>query len=844
MNNYKSYSKHKAPLSLLIFLLLPFILSAGEVLMEKGWKRIISGDRATQLTREIGAIPKPIEIDLNIIHKILTKVGISNPDKKSLQAWQHGLKTWGWAQLENEPEYESFREIQIIVTKNKGSEIILRDRGMYGTKAEGTFDLNGKLLSFDDIKISASLDRTVLHTVLSPALFVQNQEHFQKHFFEGMIDLNYPGLEKSKKAYGEKKVLLAAHEVAEYFRRIVNPVWVQKIPERIMSNDVAADKVLRHEFNYHDSTIYLGERIDFRNNPTQANEWIWGLNRMGHWVTLLNGYAKTGNEAYAREYNLQVVDWTVRNPAPPFRLTRVPSWRNLEAGVRMSGTWPTTFFGFLSSPSFQTQAIQLMLASLWSHGEHILRFPSGMRFVNNWVIIGSNGLAILGMGFPEFQKASVWSETGLQRLSDQLDKQVYPDGMQHELATGYHLACLHSFYQAYEVARKTGTPVPDNFQSTLEKMFEYLMYVSTPSRQVPPTNDANRLDIRSWMQQGADLFDREDMRFIATNGEEGKEPEEISVIFPWGGHMVMRSGWDDQARYLFFDAGPSGVSHQHEDKLHIGISAYGRDFLTDGGKGLYIPDKWREYFLSTQAHNTIIVDGFGQRRIPDQSTHRVDSPLKGRWFSNEYFDFASGTFKNGYGPEKIPVTHSRYIVNKKNDYWLIIDELSGEDEHAFESLFHFTADEVVVYKDKQAIQTEYKDGKNIRLSTIATIPLEVNLIKGQENPEQGWIYRGGERIATPTAIIKGRGKLPVQIITVIEAVKDNNFSDITIGFSKPSDRKLEINIGINDKRDRWTFQLNTNEVLQINLDDLEDCIRFERSQNGKFIDKHKICNTE
>jgi hypothetical protein len=816
-----------------ILILFPHISIATDILYEQQWTRIITGDHATRLTREIGEKPMPATISEHTIQAVLTTMGLQEQNSTQLSAWQIGLKSNGWAQQENEPEYENYHVTQVILVADSKVIILARNFGYYGKTNEAYFDLKGNQLSYHNIDIPMTLDRTVFNTVRSPALFVLNQEHFQKHFFEGMLNLDYPGLEAAKQAYQSKKILLAAHEIAEYFRRIVHPIWATNQPEKIKTIDEAAEQVLRHEFKYRDSTIYLGDRIDFRNNPTNSNEWIWGLNRMGHWVTLLNGYLKTGDEEYAEEYNKQVIDWTVRNPAPAFRLTRVPSWRNLEAGIRIASTWPKTFFGFLVSPNFQTQAIQLMLASLWSHGEHILRFPSGMRFVNNWVIIGSNGLANLGMNFPEFQKAKIWAANGLQRLSDQLDKQVYPDGIQHELATGYHIACMHSFYQAYEVAQKTNTPVPEDFKSTLEKMFEYIMYVSTPSRQVPPTNDSHRNDIVSWMDIGAELFERDDMRFIATDGETGEPPDQTSVHFPWGGQSVMRSGWAANDWYLFFDAGPTGVSHQHEDKLHIGISAFGRDFLTDGGKGMYIPDKWRAYFLSTRSHNTILIDGYGQNRISAQKTHRAESAMMKQWISNNNLDYAHGIYDDGFGPERIPVVHSRHVVFKKKEYWLVLDCLDGKKEHAFEALYHFKPCEVSVNEIQKSIRTVYSDSKNIQLTSAATVPINIEVVKGQENPEQGWIsLHSGKRIAVPTVVFKGCGELPIRIATVIKPFINNTESDIKIEFQESPSDQTNILVHAAWGTDRWIINLENTNHLNIDEGKIDACINFTRIESG------------
>lgn len=835
---------------LLLFIVTSTIsLFAGEILHEENWKRIISGDWSTRLTREIIEIPQPKEINRKTIKKILKRMGLAKPNLSQIKAWSDGLQSYGWAQQENEPEHDTYQALQIIVVGEKESNLLVKNFEVMGKTVEILFDIEGKELSCKNIEIPEILNRDVFYTVRTPSLFILNQEHFQKQFFEDMLNLDYPGLENVKKAYDNKKNLLAAHEFAEYFRRINHPIWSKNSSANITDGkenklintvrDKAADKVLRHEFNFGDSLIHTGKRIDYRNNPTNNLEWIWSLNRMNHWVTLKNGYEKTTNEQYAIEFNRDVIDWIVRNPAPSFRLTRVPSWRNLEAGDRISKTWPESFFGFLSSPSFQTQAVQLMLASIWSHANHIRNFPSGLNFSSNWSIVESNGLAAAGMFFPEFKDSQKWIELGFKRLSSQMEMQIYPDGVQHELAPGYHFYCLRSFYQAYDVARKIGMTVDENYSDILEKMTEYLMYISSPKREAPPSNDSKRFDVRQWMQIGADNFSRDDMLFIATNGAKGLVPKITSVQFPWAGQSVMRSGWEEDDWYLFFDAGPTGVNHQNEDKLHIGISAYGRLFLTDGGISNYIPDKWRSYFTSTQAHNTLIIDGKGQQRMSQKITHRADSPIKSSWISTENIDFASGIYKDGYGDDLIPVTHSRYVLFKKKEYWLVLDKITGEGEHNYENLFHLTPCEVQIDENENSIQTLYNDNKNIKLVSKSNVKLKLEIAKGEENPEQGWIsLKHNGRTASPTAIYSGQGKLPIFIATVIMPFTENEASYIQIELNEPSSSQGSLIVRTEKGDDYWIVNLENRNRIIVAGAETDGAAIFERIENNKSIEKY------
>src|SRR5690606_37873594 len=99
--------------------------------------------------------------------------------------------------------------------------------------------------------------------------------------------------------------------------------------------------------------------------------------------------------------------------------------------------------------------------------------------------------------------------------------------------------------------------------------------------------------------QGAQKFNKPDWEYIATNGSSGTKPRgNPSYLSPWAGHLISRSGYDFNAHWSFFDLGPWGSGHQHNDKLHLSISAFGKDFLVDAGRFAYtgeVAEKFRTY---------------------------------------------------------------------------------------------------------------------------------------------------------------------------------------------------------------------------------------------------------
>ena len=61
--------------------LLPMVLSASEILSDWGWTRLVSGDRAAWLTRELEVTPEASEISFSVLLKILERAGLKRTER-------------------------------------------------------------------------------------------------------------------------------------------------------------------------------------------------------------------------------------------------------------------------------------------------------------------------------------------------------------------------------------------------------------------------------------------------------------------------------------------------------------------------------------------------------------------------------------------------------------------------------------------------------------------------------------------------------------------------------------------------------------------------------------------
>lgn len=643
--------------------------------------------------------------------------------------------------------------------------------------------LSGKISVYALLALASTL------LAVEPAGMAEHGPRLSDNELLDSLDPEFPALSRVVTLRDRGDVTSALSALAAFIRAREEPADFGQHAKRNPQADTSyAEKVLDHRFVVVGIPYTFGKDIDWGFNPTTTpdskydrdHEWTWQLNRHGAWVGLARAYQATGDERFAREFDSQFRDWVKDCPVPVQGANQRPysKWRTIEAGIRMSWTWPTVLTIFRKSTSVKDETLISMSKSMVEHGRYLQRYPTS----GNWVTMEMNGLYHVGALLPFMQEAKGWRDFAISKLLKELDVQVYPDGAQVELTPGYHNVALRSFLGPVDVAAAYNYRLPDAYLAKLERMFAYNMWVMRPDRDTPRWNDSWHVNVAETMKKGFALFPhRKDFQWVATAGRQGTVPDHTSHFFPYAGQVVIRSGWQRDALFLGFEAGPFGYGHQHEDKLGIVIFAYGEPLVVEAGSYAYDASKWRRYVLSSYAHNVVLVDGRGQRRrgLPREQ-YISEKPLDLAFHSDDCYDYARGSYAQGFGRRvHCPARHIREVAFlKQAGLFLVGDTLESLDgkSHSYEALFHLDAEQVNLDGQRGIVETSDPDSANVRIVPLSGSGLQTAIVRGQETPVvQGWLPRGhgirGVR-PIPTVVYKRHSANCVCFLTVFQPLRN------------------------------------------------------------------------
>ena len=458
---------------------------------------------------------------------------------------------------------------------------------------------------------------------------------------------------------------------------------------------------------------------------------VWELSRHHHLTVLAAAWQLTGDDAYAELAARHLRSWWRRNPP----LSGINWASGIEIGIRLiSWVWTRRLLdGWPGAPGVFEANDEAVRQVYW-HQRYLATFPSRGSSANNHVIAEAAGQVVAACAFPWFDRSPRWRDDAIALLEAELGRNTFDSGVNREQAFEYHGLVAELGLIAGAEADAAGRPLRPETWDLLCRMLDVLAAVVDQAGRPPRQGDGD--DGRalllaapgsdrwaSLLAVGAEVFGRlpwwpataPDASSIVLGTQLGRRvaggprPVERPAHFADAGLTVLRT--TDGAGHEIWcrcDGGPHGFlsigAHAHADALAVELRHRGVDILADPGTYCYQgAARWRAYFRSTLAHNTVTVDG------RDQSDP-TGPFMWGRQARTAVLDVAVGgtgpqrwsAQHDGYRALADPVVHRRTVtLDPRSQSLEILDEIDSAGPHLVQLVFHLGP----------TVQAELHDGR-------------------------------------------------------------------------------------------------------------------------------------
>lgn len=382
---------------------------------------------------------------------------------------------------------------------------------------------------------------------------------------------------------------------------------------------------------------------------------------------------------------------------------------------------------------------------------------------NNHLVAEAFGLTLCARLLPEHPSPRRWFERGHAILTEQADRQVYPDGGSINQSHNYARTALQDYLLAARFAEAAGEPVPASWKGALRRSLAFLLAQQNPVDGSLPNYGSNdgsmpRVlstcafpDFRPLLQELAAVAEGRrlypagpwDEAVAWTEGPGALDlpeavPRRRSVSFGHTGYHVLRGDREDT--FAVFRCGSVLDRFSQIDMLHVDLTWRGHNVLADAGSYQYNGEaRWHDHFVRTASHNTVTVDGADQmlhaRRF--KTLYRTEASL-----TRFEPDRAAG-YHDGYRRLSPNVCHHRGVVRLSDDLWVVVDRLTGD--RPFEARIHWLGGDFPTGSPTgrgASLELLTPDGRfSATIYSVDGEPLDGTIARGEEDPPRGWLAR-------------------------------------------------------------------------------------------------------
>ena len=497
-----------------------------------------------------------------------------------------------------------------------------------------------------------------------------------------------------------------------------------------------------------DEICFVGDSPTWREDPYDENYWrfvFYSLRPMRH---LLHAWESTGDIVYRDRLIELLYDFNEDHKTSPWVYYHEAD----KHGAAFRGLMLVEIRWTLAHDSVLSVKEAIMIDNLIHETGIYLADEANYQGGYNHGFSQAAALLSISANHPKMANTYEFDRLARLRIDGLMSQTIGSDGVLIENSPYYHFYIMEKVGEIAAWADRNEVDVPNSIELKLPLMVSYATRIAHPDGSLPllaasiPSNGMESGGMAAFISDSE--FD-----WARSQGKSGSPPKTLDAWFDSSGQFVWRSSWLDdknQTAHLVFDAGPYRTTHSELDASNF-VWWAGLPILIDPGLYSYESSEIRDFFRGSLAHNVLTIDRIDQHEGAPEIFHQPE-------ISNSTTNSPTSTSFSTPNAGCAYTLHSlslgdieRWVCAIGNHSLLIIDRVVSESTRDFDLWWHLD-DELLAAVNGSGWDIYDGDELVSRVVTLSSDSTSLEVIRGREEPLQGWVANSYESMIPATVL--------------------------------------------------------------------------------------------